>query len=308
MTERVAIETARVFHCAGAELVGILHRPPRPRRLAVAIVVGGPQYRVGSHRLFVTLARALCAAGFAVLRFDVRGMGDSGGAHPGFEALGPDIAAALDQLDAAVPEADGVVLWGLCDAVPAMAHVAAQDPRVRGLVLLNPWAREDTGAETGSADDATLLRHHYRRRLGQRDFWATLLRGRTRWGDLPRLLGRLLRRLLRQRLRGIQDDTRASESLAARTIRSLGRFRGPVLLVMSGHDLTARGFDDAAARCPDWPALSADPRLTRLDLAEADHTFSDPTDTERVIAATRDWLEAIAAGETAGGDRISAAA
>jgi len=292
MTESPDTETAQVFRCAGAALVGILHRPPRPRRLALAIVVGGPQYRVGSHRLFVTLARALCAAGFAVLRFDVRGMGDSGGVHPGFEALGPDIAAALDQLDAAVPEAEGIVLWGLCDAVPAMADLATRDRRVRGLVLANPWAREDGSTEASASRDATLLRHYYRRRLVQRDFWATLLRGRTRWGDLPRLLARQLRRHLRGDGAG-GDAGAARDSLVGRTIRCLGRFRGPLLLVMSGHDLTAREFDDAAAQCPHWPALRDSPRLTRVDLAEADHTFADPACTAALIAATRDWLERI---------------
>ena len=46
----------------------------------VLIVTGGPQYRAGSHRQFVLLARFLAARGMAVLRFDYRGMGDSEGA------------------------------------------------------------------------------------------------------------------------------------------------------------------------------------------------------------------------------------
>ena len=48
-------------------------------------MVGGPQYRVGSHRQFTLMARAFAAAGYPVLRFDYRGIGDSEGESRGFE-------------------------------------------------------------------------------------------------------------------------------------------------------------------------------------------------------------------------------
>lgn len=67
------------FDCGGATLVGILEIPQRPARVGVVVVVGGPQYRVGSHRQFVLFGRALAHAGYPVLRFDCTGMGDSGG-------------------------------------------------------------------------------------------------------------------------------------------------------------------------------------------------------------------------------------
>jgi len=51
----------------------------------VLIVVGGPQYRVGSHRQFLLLSRRLAAEGHPVMRFDYRGMGDASGAMRGFE-------------------------------------------------------------------------------------------------------------------------------------------------------------------------------------------------------------------------------
>ena len=39
------------------------------------IVVGGPQYRAGSHRQFTLLARDVAATGVPTMRFDYRGMG-----------------------------------------------------------------------------------------------------------------------------------------------------------------------------------------------------------------------------------------
>ena len=52
-------EQAFVFPCAGERLLGIVTMPECPRATGVLLVVGGPQYRVGSHRQFLLLSRAL---------------------------------------------------------------------------------------------------------------------------------------------------------------------------------------------------------------------------------------------------------
>ena len=83
----------------GFDMLGILSLPAPGTptlRTAVLIVVGGAQYRAGSHRQFVLLARRLAAAGYPVLRFDLPGMGDSPGDPVPFENTAPHIAAALD--------------------------------------------------------------------------------------------------------------------------------------------------------------------------------------------------------------------
>ncbi|MFY7949699.1 MAG: hydrolase 1, exosortase A system-associated, partial [Gemmatimonas sp.] len=146
------VETPLLFTCQGQRLVGVLGTPqhsdepgggPGAPRPAVLIVVGGPQVRAGSHRQFVELARALAAAGHPVLRFDVRGMGDAEGEPRSFEALDDDLAAAIDALVRACPQAPGVLLWGLCDGASASLLYLRRrpDPRVKGLALANPWVR-----------------------------------------------------------------------------------------------------------------------------------------------------------------------
>ena len=107
-------EEAISFACGGDTLVGIVSTSSAPSNLGVVIIVGGPQYRVGSHRQFVSLARTLAAAGFPALRFDYRGMGDSGGDRRSFEDIEDDIRAAIDTLLASQPGLASVALWGLC--------------------------------------------------------------------------------------------------------------------------------------------------------------------------------------------------
>ena len=166
-------EQAFVFPCAGETLLGIVTMPECPRATGVLLVVGGPQYRVGSHRQFLLLSRALAEAGYTTMRFDYRGMGDSTGEMRDFEAVNNDIAAAIDAFQATCPQVERIVLWGLCDAASAslLYWDATRDARVCGMVLLNPWVRsEATLAKTH-------IKHYYGQRLMQAEFWRKLLTG-----------------------------------------------------------------------------------------------------------------------------------
>ena len=138
-------ERALQFGCDGEALVGILSPAAAPAKRGVLVIVGGPQYRAGSHRQFALLARHLAEQGIPALRFDYRGLGDSSGAARTFEDVGADIRSAIDAFQAAVPGLQEVVLWGLCDGAAAALFYGHQDPRVAGLVLLNPWARSAAG-------------------------------------------------------------------------------------------------------------------------------------------------------------------
>lgn len=274
-----AEEIPIVFDCEGARLLGIIHRPGRPARRGVLIVVGGPQYRVGSHRQFVLLARALVEAGIPAMRFDYRGMGDSDGAYRGFEAIGADIAAAIDAFQAHAPGLEEVVLWGLCDAASAIMFYAHRDARVAGLVLLNPWVRTEAG------EAKTFLKHYYRARLTDPEFWRKALSGKVSIRDAAGSLFGFLRRASNG-----GAATAAEPALPDRVASALSAYRGPVLLIMSGDDLTAREFDEAFGGWEIKKRLLASGRFSRHDLPEANHTFSRKEWRDSVAAWTLEWL------------------
>lgn len=274
-------EEALAFACAGERLHGILARPERPATVGVLILVGGPQYRVGSHRQFLLLSRRLAAEGYAVARFDYRGMGDSAGAARSFEAVGDDIAAALDAFREACPGVGRVVLWGLCDAASAALLFCHErrDPRIAGLCLLNPWVRSEATLAR------TQVRHYYGQRLMQREFWSKLLRG-----QLPVLAAvRGFARTLRQSRRPA-TATPVARPFQARMAEGLATFPGKVLLLLSGRDLVAQEFADRVAADAAWRAAVGRPGVTRRQVAEADHTFSRAEWRREVEQQVLDWL------------------
>ena len=168
-----ANEVPVVFECAGERLLGIVAPGAGRSAVGVLILVGGRQYRAGSHRQFVLLSRRLTQAGHATFRFDFRGMGDSTGTPRHFESVGEDIAAAISTFQTHCPAVKRVVLWGLCDAATAamLYCQATGDKRIAGLCLANPWFRSESGLAR------TRVRHYYRERFLDVGFWRKLVGG-----------------------------------------------------------------------------------------------------------------------------------
>lgn len=307
-----AEEHATAFQCHDAWLYGILSVPARVAARGVLVIVGGPQYRAGSHRQFALMARELAAQGIPVFRFDYRGMGDSDGIMRTFESVSDDIRAATDHFFRQVPGMREVVLWGLCDGASASLFYAVQDARVTGLVLLNPWVRTEQG------EARAYLKHYYARRLFDAELWNKILHGRFDYRSAAQSILKIAGKTLRDanpaqaKIQGAHADplktpsrsdavhgpdrmsmtpAQSSRALPDRMLQGMVEFRGRVLVILSGNDLTAQEFSDLTAGSKAWQRVLGASRVQKRKLAEANHTFAQRDWRGQVSNWTAEWVK-----------------
>jgi exosortase A-associated hydrolase 1 len=264
----------------GSILYGVVHDPRSTAKRGILMVAAGA-YRVGPHRQFLLLARDWAAGGIPVMRFDYQGQGDSEGAGAfSFDSLMHDIRSAIDCFTSAVPGIERVVLWGLCDAGLNSLLYAGSDPRVDGLVLVNPPVDDpDSGLRHRG-----LLRYHY----------------------LPQLLKpmRLVGRLARNRLnvlsaltcirRHIAGSIRPNASGSVdRYLEVLGAFKGRSLVILSERDVFAIEFKAKVMRTQAWERLVEDSKVAALHLPNADHSFTSKELRDQVSIWTADWIRSL---------------
>jgi pimeloyl-ACP methyl ester carboxylesterase len=126
------------------QLVGIVSQPGGKSRTppapAVIVLNAGVLHRVGPHRLHVSLTRRLAELGFASLRLDLGGIGDSTASSdaPTFrESAVADTRAAMTGLGDALG-ARRFVIFGVCAGADNAIATALVDDRVAGIVLVDP--------------------------------------------------------------------------------------------------------------------------------------------------------------------------
>jgi len=241
------------FDCAGDTLVGTLNVAASSTGLL--IVSGGNEIRSGAHRGMAALAASVAAAGIPVMRFDRRGVGDSSGANGGFEASGPDIAAAAAAFRAEQPQIARIVGFGNCDAATALAlfHDAAG---IESLVLANPWVVEGDSALPPPA----AIRARYAERLRNPREWLRLISGGV---NITKLIS------------GLQAITHKPsqriDSLAARMAAALAASNASVTLLIAERDNTAIAFLEQW-QSPTFAELRARAAVHRRDTAS--HSFA----------------------------------
>lgn len=290
MSEVKWSEQAVIFNCEGCRLVGIATIPFEASETGVVIVVGGPQYRSGSHRQFTLLARQLAEQNIPAFRFDYRGMGDSEGEMRNFEHIEKDLLAAIDTFVGSVPTVKRVILWGLCDAASAALYYGQTDSRVSGLILLNPWVHSESGAAR------TRLKHYYLTRLFQKSFWSKLLQGKVAVGASLGGLAKSARLASGTADKDSPPDApvdprHGSAGYIERMLNGLKRYQGNVLFILSEKDLTAQEFVSLTKRDRSWSKACNKPQVSTLTLPGANHTFSTQKWRNQVGDWSGSWIK-----------------
>ncbi len=258
------------------------HALGSPVEVGLVLVVGGPQYRVGSHRQFVLLARTLAAQGIPVFRFDYRGMGDSTGAQRAFGDIEEDIRCAVDAFMSKMPRLRGVVLWGLCDAATANACYANLDHRVFGQIAVNPWVR------TEESEARAFIRHYYPKRAMSGSFWRQMA---SMQYDVISAMRDFLKKL--RSSVGLKSGTGDADAapLPQRMRDAQIAFSGPAMIVVSGRDLTAKEYLDSVDASTEWQDWLNSATTELRVLEDADHTFSRASWRDQLAAWSAAWIK-----------------
>jgi len=183
------MEEAVRFESDGLTLYGILGRPERAAAGGVVFIHGWSGYRIGPHNMLVHAARRFNREGFATLRFDLRGRGDSEGeaARTNLDDMIADTCAAVRffRERTGVPEA---ALLGICSGANVAIGAATLMPEVRSLILWSVFAfapqrsKMDDIRRTGSAAGT------YAAKLFQLETWKKFFRGRVHFALVRRAL------------------------------------------------------------------------------------------------------------------------
>ncbi len=285
------MEKAIKFRSGGKALFAVLHLPDNSESLieAVVMVVGGPQTRVGSHRLYVHVARKIVSSERAVLRFDYEGIGDSEGFWRGYKFAGPSIEATILALREKLPQIRRIVIWSLCDGSTSSAVFAALRPElVDAMILCNPYVHSEQGKAQA------LLKYYYIKRLMDKEFWKKV-------GGLRYDVGRSLNSLLDnfRQAKKVSDGTEANGGIYRNEIhpnelvRSLLDYDKPIHFILSADDLTAQQFVELCKNQVGLRAAIKSGRITLSHVRDADHTFTTRASKYRLIQETRRALDSL---------------
>lgn len=269
----------------GRGLSGVLSEPAASAAAtsapAVVFLNSGILHHVGASRLYVRLARRLAADGHACLRFDFSGIGDSEArkdALPFVESAPIETREAMDLLQQKLGLSEFVLL-GLCSGADMAFKVAGDDPRVVGLVQLDPYAYRTTG--------------YYVKRYGPR-----LLNPAAYFESF---LGRRRNAALRkQRASAEHQETYTApeyrrifpprdvveqqlQALVARRVRMLNIFS----------DGQQEHINHGAQYARAFPAVAFRDLLTVSYIPKAQHTFTDLGDQQLVERLVLDWAREV---------------
>lgn len=250
----------------GSGRFGVLHEAVGAGDVLFVLLNAGAVHRQGPFRLYVNLSRRLARYGIGSFRFDQPGIGDSVLAAE--RPLGSLLVEVLDQLQARTG-CTRFVVGGICSAADAGWQLALRDPRVQGLLLLDPVAYGSHWFKRGrllrSRTPGALWRA-LRRRLGRRRAAASTQAVEADYRDWPRP----------------EEAPLQLGALCQRGVEVLALYTGGI----AHYFLHPRQF--AATFGP-----AAHDRHVRFDYwPEVDHLFYRPADRERLIEHVCGWARA----------------
>jgi exosortase A-associated hydrolase 1 len=234
-------------------------------KTGLIIINGGNEIRSGPHAGQAQLAKDIAMQGYAVMRFDRRGTGDSSGVNGGFRSAKNDIIAAIDFFRNEHPQLTRCVALGNCDAASALLlfHEHLQIDR---LILTNPWTIDNdnhiTEVDQQNLPSAQAIRQRYWQRLKDPQSLLRLLTGKIDLGKL---------------VRGIKHARKTHDELSKLALElreKLSAINIPTQIILAKQDRAAIAFTEVW-QSADFAQARENTNVTLNIIDSASHSFAD---------------------------------
>ncbi len=295
MTEEVV-----TFGCSQS-LVGILTNPPLTtlRKLSPGIIIlgAGATHRIGPNRLHVKIARFLGQLGFTTLRFDFSGIGDSSVRK---DNLPYGKSAILETQEAMnfVQSAKGIqhfILLGICTGSNHSIMVAREDPRVRGIFLINVVGGFDTGAQAELKDyvgKRKAIQVLWKDKIFNSRDWYRCLTGQISYKNLKNLLSFTVRNFFLSQKQLLPHTERFFDTLSQLTQKGV-----TVQFALSGSDLQFKNYFDGLIKNRFSNGQFAGKVFSEV-LVHPDQTFTSLSSQPQLFQVIQNFVLKYSGGET----------
>ena len=274
-------------------LYGILHVPDQridPSTIVI-LITGGPQVRIGAHRIYLELSRFLCEHNYSSFRFDYEGMGDSEGDYIGFQYAGSSIAAAMRFLRKKFKGRLNFIIWSLCDGATAAALYAANhQDYIIGQILCNPLVMTDDGLAIST------IRYYYIKKIFSKNFLRKLRKRQLNLKNSVKSLWGIIKDA--QRLNKDPSESAKNQKLPDIVIDSLHIFPKPIRIILSNGDIVASNFRDELKKNNLLKNDYKSNKIINYFINGADHTFVKPMAKKEMFAITLKAVNEIASLES----------
>ncbi len=284
---------------------GILTEPAVPSNqtgTAVLLLNIGANHHIGSNRMYVHMARVWATQGLQVLRMDFSGMGDSP-AQSGKENdvySSRSMAEARSAIDYMLAQgATRVVLMGLCSGAYVAYHTAIADPRVSGIVMINPLTFHWTEGDSLEVRLRKSFRstERYKRTLFKLDTWQRIARGDVSVGAIAGELGRRAQRRATREAKALLARVTGDIAEATDVERGFRQLtaRGTRCLMIFGAE--DGGIDVIEEHLGRDAAAMGNAAGFRMEILEGpDHTFTPLWTQRRLLHLVSEYLDELRAG------------
>ena len=275
VSEQSVTEEATFLEVSGQRLFAVFCRPQGRAQRGVVLCHPLGEEKLWAHRALVTFSRDLAARGYAVIRFDFRGEGDSDAdfQETTVETRLEDIAAVVAVLKLRQPSCVDIALVGLRFGATLAALSAARRNDITRLALWDPIV-------DGSAYAQSLL-------------WINLAYQMAAFKRVVEGRDKLVERMRRGEAVNIEGY-----ALTESFFRQISSIRmSDVLPAFPGRTLVLQPGTEGSAAAPGFRELAtAGPKVTALTVAQQPLWKETKTFFQRAEAfsgATIPWLEAV---------------